>query len=48
VDGKKVVGLGADLETARDDVFQGKRTEVLIKVLRGEETLLFKLIKRKR
>jgi hypothetical protein len=37
-----------DLETARDDVFHGKRSEVLIKVLRGEETLLFKMIKRKR
>jgi hypothetical protein len=48
VDGKKVIGEGIDLETARDDVFYGKRTEVLIKVLRGEETLLFKMIKRKR
>jgi hypothetical protein len=48
VDGKKVVGEGMDLETARDDVFHGKRSEVLIKVLRGEETLLFKMIKRKR
>jgi hypothetical protein len=47
-DGKKVVGPGRDLEAARDEVFHGKRTEVLIKVLRGEETLLFKLIKRKR
>ncbi len=47
VDGKKVVGQGRDLETARDDVFYGRRTEVLIKVLRGEETLLFKIIKRK-
>lgn len=48
VDGKKVVGEGMDLETARDDVFFGKRSEVLIKVLRGEETLFFKMIKRKR
>jgi hypothetical protein len=48
VDGKKVIGEGMDLESARDDVFYGKRTEVLIKVLRGEETLLFKMIKRKR
>ncbi|MFC2146049.1 hypothetical protein ACFLRT_01665 [Acidobacteriota bacterium] len=48
VDGKKIIGEGMDLETARDDVFYGKRTEVLIKVLRGEETLLFKMIKRKR
>jgi hypothetical protein len=48
VDGKKVVGEGMDLETARDDVFFGKRSGVLIKVLRGEETLLFKMIKRKR
>jgi hypothetical protein len=48
VDGKKVMGEGIDLETARDDVFQGKRSEVLIKVFRGEETLLFKMIKRKR
>lgn len=48
VDGKKVVGEGIDLETARDDVFFGKRTEVLVKVLRGEETLLFKMIKRKK
>jgi hypothetical protein len=48
VDGKKVVGEGIDLETARDDVFHGKRSGVLIKVLRGEETLLFKMIKRKR
>ena len=47
-DGKKVVGRGRDLEAARDEVFHGKRTEVLIKVLRGKETLLFKLIKRKR
>lgn len=48
VDGKKVMGPGRDLEAARDDVFHGKRTEVLIKVLRGDETLLFKMIKRKR
>lgn len=48
VDGKKVVGEGMDLETARDDVFHGKRSEVLIKVLRAEETLFFKMIKRKR
>jgi hypothetical protein len=48
VDGKKVVGEGMDLETARDDVFYGKRTEVLIKVLRGEEILLFKMIKYKK
>lgn len=48
VDGKGVIGEGTDLETARDDVFYGKRSEVLIKVLRGEETLLFKMIKRKR
>jgi len=47
-DGKKVVGQGRELEAARDDVFHGKRTQVLIKVLRGEETLLFKMIKRKR
>jgi hypothetical protein len=47
-DGKKVVGQGRDLEAARDEVFHGKRTEVLIKVLRGEETLFFKMIKRKR
>jgi len=45
VDGKKVVGKGINLETARNDVFHGKRSEVLIKVLRGEETLLFKMIK---
>jgi hypothetical protein len=48
VDGKKIVGEGTDLETARDDVFHGKRSEVLVKVLRGEETLFFKMIKRKR
>jgi hypothetical protein len=48
VDGKKVIGEGMDLDIARDDVFYGKRAEVLIKVLRGEETLLFKMIKRKR
>ncbi|MGD2088990.1 MAG: PDZ domain-containing protein, partial [Candidatus Aminicenantes bacterium] len=46
VDGKKVKGRGGDLEAARDEVFHGKRTKVLIKVLRGKETLLFKLIKR--
>lgn len=48
VDGKKVVGEGIKLETARDDVYYGRRSEALIKVLRGEETLLFKMIKRKR
>ena len=48
VDSKKVVGRGRDLEAARDKVFHGRRTEVLIKVLRGEEALFFKLIKRKR
>lgn len=48
VDGKKVIGEGMELELARDDVFYGKRTEVLIKVLRGEETLFFKMIKRKK
>jgi hypothetical protein len=48
VDGKKVIGEGMDLEVARDDVFYSKRTEVLIKVLRGEETLFFKMIKYKK
>ena len=48
VAGKKVVGKGIDLETARDDVFLGKRSEVLVKVLREGETLFFKIIKRKR
>ncbi|UCH94534.1 MAG: hypothetical protein JSV88_30300 [Candidatus Aminicenantes bacterium] len=48
VDGKKVIGEGMDLEIARDDVFYGKRTEVLIKVLRGEEILVFKMIKTKK
>ena len=48
VDGKKVVGKGIDLETARDGVFLGKRSEVLVKVLREGETLFFKIIKRKR
>jgi hypothetical protein len=48
VDGKKVIGEGMDLEAARDDVFHGKCSEVLVKVLRGEETLFFKMIKRKR
>jgi hypothetical protein len=48
VEGKKVMGGGTDLETARDDVFNGTRSEVLVKVQRGEEALFFKIIKRKR
>jgi hypothetical protein len=47
VDGKKVVGEGIKLEDARNDVFHGKRSEVLIKVLRNNEPLFFKLIKNK-
>ena len=47
VEGKRVMGGGTDLEIARDDVFHGKRSEVLVKVLRGEETLFFKMVKRK-
>jgi hypothetical protein len=45
VGGKKVIGEGVELEKARDDVFYNKRTEVLIKVMRGEEILLFKMVK---
>lgn len=48
VDGKKIIGEGLDLEIARDEVFYGKRTEVMIKVRRGKETLIFKLVKRKK
>jgi hypothetical protein len=48
VEGQKVMGGGANLETARDDVFHGTRSEVLVKVQRGEEALFFKILKRKR
>jgi hypothetical protein len=47
VDGKKVTGEGTRLENARNDVYHGKRSEVLIKVLRNHETLFFKLLKSK-
>jgi len=45
VDGENVKGEGAGIELARDQVFNGKRKEVILKVQRDDKTLFYKMIK---